>query len=266
MYEDLNLENREFRLLIIDRILFSSTPHQCALRQVSLSDCESFVALSYVWGDESNTVELKINGHSYYVTPNVLSALQHLSELAARLVIWVDAICINQGNLRERSDQVRMMGDIYKNAEHVLVWLGPQGGESDLGLNIIRDLGNAYHDYKCSEKAFQSIEEKYVSTQDQAWTSLSQLLRRPWWSRLWTVQEVVLGSQVSLICGTQSISWNSMYHTYHALRNMDEIINSKFRSFIDHGDCMTAIRSNGMKDKNLTQTWLLNYKSGKKKT
>jgi Heterokaryon incompatibility protein (HET) len=239
MYEHLSVEEREVRLLCIDRPSSSSSSIHGILQTVSLRNCGSFVALSYAWGDGSDTVPLKINGHTCQVSSNLFSALQHLSRMAARLVIWVDAICINQGDQQERADQVRLMGDIYKNAEHVLVWLGPADEDSDLGLSMINDLGNAYHKSKSAKVAIESIQRKYYSKQDRVWTSMSRLLRKPWWGRLWTVQEVA-GRQVSLICGTTSISWNAMYHTVRVFEDLDAVSSSKFQSVIHH-DVINAV-------------------------
>lgn len=240
MYECLSVENRELRLLAIDRSLFSSKPPHCVLTTVSLNNCESFVALSYAWGDGGDTVQLKINGHCHDVSSNLFSALQHLSRMAAKLVIWADAICINQADPRERADQVRMMSDIYKNAEHVLVWLGPADADSGLGLDLIRDLGSAYYDTKGARQSIESTYENYSSEQDRAWTSINRLLRQEWWGRLWTVQEVAFGNQVSLICGAKSISWNAMYHTARVFQDLDAISRSKFRTAIQH-DVLTAV-------------------------
>ncbi|KAF2461212.1 heterokaryon incompatibility, partial [Lineolata rhizophorae] len=89
-----------------------------------LRSSPKYEALSYTWGDALDRHSIACEGKTIRVTANLLSALQHLRQPDVTRILWVDAVCINQGNIAERDAQVRMMGDIYRMAARVLVWLG----------------------------------------------------------------------------------------------------------------------------------------------
>ncbi|KIM93944.1 hypothetical protein OIDMADRAFT_136971, partial [Oidiodendron maius Zn] len=84
----------------------------------------SYDALSYMWGPEVTERDIEINGQSYPIRENLYQALLHLRLPSLTRVLWVDALCINQNDLKERNKQVSQMGRIYLSAGHVIVWLG----------------------------------------------------------------------------------------------------------------------------------------------
>jgi len=94
---------------------------RCSLSTMSLATHPVYNALSYVWGDPVYTGNnLTIDGHPFSITPNLHSALRHLRQASGgydcQVPLWVDALCINQGDMDERSQQVAMMRDIYTSA------------------------------------------------------------------------------------------------------------------------------------------------------
>jgi len=40
------------------------------------------------------------------------------------MTLWIDAICINQGDPEEKNQQLNIMVDIYAEAEETLIWMG----------------------------------------------------------------------------------------------------------------------------------------------
>ena len=103
---------REFRLLQLDPVK-NSENLACSLVQNSLDDCPEYEALSYSWGDPTITQGINCNCVQVQVTVNLYHALRSLRLRDEPRMIWVDALCIDQSNLAERSHQVRMMGDVY---------------------------------------------------------------------------------------------------------------------------------------------------------
>ncbi|KAK0638571.1 heterokaryon incompatibility protein-domain-containing protein, partial [Cercophora newfieldiana] len=132
LYGLLPVGSREIRLLRVISLEEEST--LWGLEVASLDRDPQFVALSYVWGDASQTESISINGRATTVTVNLAHALHHSLNVWAtlhndiasvsELRIWADAVCINQADLLERSIQVRMMGSIYSSAKYVFSWLG----------------------------------------------------------------------------------------------------------------------------------------------
>jgi hypothetical protein len=92
--------------------------------------------LSYCWGQEKAICKININGHPFYVRPNLFAYLQLLSQEEDSTCIFIDAICINQDDLAEKSIQIGLMGDVYRLAIECVAWLGCDGGENDDSINI----------------------------------------------------------------------------------------------------------------------------------
>ncbi|KAJ4992032.1 heterokaryon incompatibility protein [Stagonosporopsis vannaccii] len=101
-----------------------SEPVRCELFNVLLSTAE-YQALSYVWGSRNVSRNIVVNDRTYPATVNLESALRHLRErYPVGIVLWVDALCINQNDTEERMHQVQLMGHIYKMCKKVVVYLG----------------------------------------------------------------------------------------------------------------------------------------------
>jgi hypothetical protein len=98
---------------------------EVSIAEIDLERSPSYEALSYAWGDPSQRVALQCHGKDLHVTPNCESALRHLRQDSGVRTLWVDAICIDQSSIDDRTQQVRIMGDIYSKASLVLIWLGP---------------------------------------------------------------------------------------------------------------------------------------------
>jgi hypothetical protein len=123
IYLPLNHEARSIRLVSIKKGTQDSVLH-ANLLHVSLDNAPSYEALSYVWGEMRNPGRLTLNGLEMAITNNLEGTLLQLrSEMDDRL-LWVDAICINQEDTKERSHQVQPMRVIYTTARRTLVWLG----------------------------------------------------------------------------------------------------------------------------------------------
>ena len=126
------------------------------MRTYRIDDHPPYIALSYTWGDPHDTVPVLCNGRVIAVTRNLKEALWQFREDRKRLVramphsqplnFWVDAICINQTNNKEKSFQVGLMAKIYQRAHHVFAWLGPANKSSDLAICCINTIGKMAED------------------------------------------------------------------------------------------------------------------------
>src|SRR6266480_522213 len=104
------------------------------LKTVRLNDAPPYFCLSYAWGTQKQVVPVQVDDQSLYVTPSLAVAMQRLQELNAEdsasdtrvKWVWIDMICINQDDISERSEQVRLMGAIYSQAIRTLIWVGPE--------------------------------------------------------------------------------------------------------------------------------------------
>jgi hypothetical protein len=128
------LHYREIRLVK----LLSGRWHdkiQCHLFHVPLANEPIYKALSYAWGSPKATRPILVNGYQHSVTVNLESALRRLRQPNNDLTLWVDALCINQSNNPERTEQVNLMRDIFSSPEEVIVYLGEVPHLSSLASN-----------------------------------------------------------------------------------------------------------------------------------
>jgi hypothetical protein len=104
----------------------------------------------HMWGEPDQLGQTSIiNDKCFPVRANLWLALYNLRDTTADHVLWIDAICINQDNVKERSYQVRQMGNIFAQARSVRVWVGDKSDDSDIALSMLRELS---HGSPCTDK------------------------------------------------------------------------------------------------------------------
>lgn len=95
-----------------------------------------YTALSYTWGDSLSTTPILMNSVETQVTINLETALRHIRQPTGIIILWIDAICINQEDLAKKNHQVEMMKEIFSGAELVIAWLGSAGEDSELAMGV----------------------------------------------------------------------------------------------------------------------------------
>lgn len=209
-YTPLGSERREIRLLML-RPGEPASPIRCDLLQANLDASPSYTALSYTWGDTSVTKCISIGGQEALVTENLESALQHLRNPTCTVTLWVDAICVNQADPEERSSQVQLMRWIFGDASAVVIWLGPAQHDSDLGIAFANTIAESKDDAEICNLLTNPF---YRS----ALKALRNILRRPWWDRVWVIQEAVAGNSERVIhCGSSSVMLSTFTIALHRL-------------------------------------------------
>lgn len=103
-------------------------------------------ALSYTWGGFSNSDRIIVNGKEFPVTQNLRLAIQNLRHPSRATRLWIDCICINQADTMERNSQVQLMGWIYSQAHHVVIWLGDTSETSRVAMKLLNDCHNLESD------------------------------------------------------------------------------------------------------------------------
>ncbi|KAL9616299.1 MAG: hypothetical protein Q9160_008812 [Pyrenula sp. 1 TL-2023] len=134
-----------------------------------------YTAVSYTWGDEEATKVIYLDDREFHVRPNLWFCLYHLSIAEDKSewdYLWVDAISIDQSNEAERNAQVSLMDQTYKNSTCVSVWLGPAN-------------------------------EDWLDW-DRSWIDGAD---RPYWTRVWVIQEFLLGTKVEMFYGNHRLDW-----------------------------------------------------------
>lgn len=171
-----------------------------------------YTALSYVWGDMAVVTSITCNGKPLNITRNLRLALRHLRHTEVAVMLWIDQLCINQQDLRERAQQVTLMSEIYKRAWSTLVWLGEAADNSDDTIETIKTMSAAlrHQPYERAPNP-EEFERTHLPIVGSAkWSELNSFLCRQWFYRVWIIQEVVLSRNVQFMCGQKCISWSDL--------------------------------------------------------
>ncbi|KAH7323114.1 heterokaryon incompatibility protein-domain-containing protein [Stachybotrys elegans] len=211
-----------------------------SLHEYDLASCPRFTALSYTWGDplppkqderrqifteEPRCYPINCEGSIILCTRNLRDALrrfQHFQQIrmwplkeqskASPFVgyphpefFWIDALCIDQDDLEERSAQVILMGSIYQKAENCLVWLGEDDQETAKAVRIFsffdKKLNLASKNGMPDAVSLRQLGKYFRCLDEGRHVAINKLLSRRWFSRLWILQEIILAREVLTVCG-----------------------------------------------------------------
>jgi hypothetical protein len=195
LYQRLDSERFQLRRLSLSPGDFQD-PICGALETVSLGENPKYEALSYVWGKDMAPKPIILEGTEISITQNLDTALRHLRHSQMSRSLWVDAVCIDQSNVVERAEQVKLMNRIYRSASTVLIWLGPEAEGSDKVMRRI-----------------QIFDKQSWQTYDFQ-VSFMEILYRPWFTRIWVLQEFLLGRNPRIGCGTIWVPWVSFLYAW----------------------------------------------------
>ena len=222
-----NLGNLSTRLLQCRlKVLDLNTVRDPFLSKSKRQQGPTYDALSYVWGSSDDQVTIVCNSATVPIRKNLYAALVDVWRSHPQKSIWADALCINQGDLPEKSLQVASMHRIYAKAEKVLVWLGPACDRTGqvfavlktaLGL-VSNDLNNVLRHMKQNKILGQNETPCAVLNQTKRHPQrhctlhtieqeIDKLLYHAWFSRAWTFQEIVVACNPYVICGEYWIAW-----------------------------------------------------------
>ncbi|KAM5354050.1 hypothetical protein ACJ41O_000700 [Fusarium nematophilum] len=235
----------------------TSAPVSCTISHVSLDQPPPYSALSYTWGDTSQKGSITVDEAPFTVTKSLEAALSHLApdnEDEGPLTLWIDALCIDQDDEAEKTEQVAQMQQIYSRAASVITWLGPAADDSDAAMLWIQRYGSAAHGLGIGttpelqlhpllqalesdpgrlpslqglEEFLRDISVQLAPSSGGVVTALSRLFARPYWSRIWVVQEIVHGRRVRFLCGGMAVSEEQLHHSLRLLRNFGQHQNLK---------------------------------------
>jgi len=184
---------------------------QCHLRIVRLSRAGRYEALSYEWGSPNDDTPLiNLNGKPCHVQKNLSRALKALRFESVEQTFWIDALCINQEDKIEKNHQVPLMGEIYRGAHLVRVWLGKSRYGSSEAIAFLQRLAGP--DYGHHQRSANP------------WESLLGLCCRKYWTRIWIVQELLLARQGIVHCGDDQVSLSECTRAQAVLA---EMVNSR---------------------------------------
>jgi hypothetical protein len=244
-YHYTSLASTQIRLLTLHPVRDASEPQSaneeqisCTLSEHQRDQCPPYVALSYVWGDSLNRRSILLGGITFSVTENLAMALSYLRQDNFPVILWVDAVCINQNDDVEKSEQVRMMRDIYANAAYTKAWLGAGEELTVEAMGYINHIGTYVLDNNILElimelamlpssqsKRFEILDSQIVeriqpliedalATQSQTLSLIEaacNVLSQQYWKRVWIFQEVVVSRDIMFQCGRSMVRLSEIH-------------------------------------------------------
>lgn len=233
-YRALNYKEDDFRLLVFESsdytrpeaVLRCQLQHESMRKAALLPD---FYAVSYTWGDVTKRSNILVGGEHVSVPQNAEAALrQFINQLheqgrspsprPRRLYIWIDAICINHADQKERSRQLSLMNAIYTEAKTVLIWLGEDN--ENLGTNAIESIHEVVDQCKTETNDLEDLFKRLWDTSARRLSirtskgvlppscnlhALRAFYSSRWFTRLWVIQEACLAKQALCFWGSHVI-------------------------------------------------------------
>jgi hypothetical protein len=246
VYKVLDKPDKTIRLIKT----LSTDPIRCQFTVVPLKASPVFSALSYMWGNATETHSISIGDGTLLVSTNLAHALQdvhnqwshgHAAIAEGDRWLWADAICINQNDNEEKNHQVPLMEDIYSRAQRIFSWLGIENEDTCEGLDAINQVAKEVSQLSCyadltaltmhgsffvppsilpSEHVRRTWVLEWIGRHYNPRTlseshvrDMNQLLllfELPYWKRVWVLQEVVLAQDIILVSGANSTSWSAV--------------------------------------------------------
>jgi hypothetical protein len=223
-------------------MLFPSALVSPACHSQSKLKEHTYWALSYWWGEGAPTHPIEMyddtgvrNGlvhmvpfnssGTFFVRDNLAAALRQFRHEKEDINVWVDALCINQGDLTEKNAQVARMHEIYGEAEYVCVWLGAGKPETKETFEFLKSILNLVH--------FHDLVK--TGEDPKKWMLIVNLMKNSWFSRRWVIQELALARKATVLWGDEKISWQdfsdaiALFMTKHdEIRHMLEKLKISF--------------------------------------
>ncbi|KAE8448953.1 hypothetical protein EG329_008749 [Mollisiaceae sp. DMI_Dod_QoI] len=211
--------NHHIRLVTLEQGPDISAPIRCSIAHHKL-DGVRYEALSYEWGSPATSdPEISIDGYALRVRRNLRDALLYIRAQDNDRYLWIDALCIDQKNSQERNHQVSIMGRIFSQAYHVVVWLGMATNSSERAMYIIE---RVYH----SPSDFDQLRPDILQ-------DTHALCSRSYWQRLWIIQEIYLAKELQIYCGHDNVPGKAFEAFFLACSN---------HQFLQHADLVSQIR------------------------
>jgi len=198
---------------------------QCRIRRATISTATTYTCISYVWGSADRGDWITLDGRRFWARKNLSRFLEYARRTRLSHWLWIDALCIDQANTRERNHQVKQMGRIFSKAVEVISWLGDVK-EIAWFLREVRDNDPRFNERAAFTKPFPDvwfgpyIEQTNDILDTKAWQDgLHAMLRSDYWDRAWILQEVRLARKVTLMSRSeylpmQLLPWDALTTRY----------------------------------------------------
>ena len=215
---------RQIRLLLLDAET-EEDDISASLEVWDKNSAPSYRAISYVCGDSDHMQDVTVNGKRLAVRHNCHYALWQARSHFPESRVWIDAICINQLDLEEKTAQVTMMYEIYAGAAQVLACIGPSDEHSDIDLRAANDiwmLVQRLAEYKSGTIDKNDWNRPLDETVGAEFVDhYNEFSMRPYFTRVWVLQELAAGQpDALLLCGPETSHWNDLVDVMYSFHRL----------------------------------------------
>ena len=237
-----------------------------SLEIVQLDEAPLYSAISYTWGAPIFSRTLHLSHDSYIkITESLYQALRRFRSETKIVMLWADAVCIDQVSYQsdEKSQQVSIMADIYGKAQEVLVWLG-EARESDClaswTIHLSAYLSPESRDEKTMHEPDTQVPHLQLASRGdinngkvcQCGRKLSyrfhnrdnlhavalSIFKRPWFQRMWVIQEVGAARNVAFFYGAHRCRPTQLF----SIRNLRQIYMQSSEAGPEQSELLTSTR------------------------
>ncbi|KAI1288223.1 HET-domain-containing protein [Xylaria venustula] len=202
-YQYQSLNTGEIRLLTLKKSPFYPSVIQAEIIHRPVYPPPDYEAVSYRWGSSELTDEIIVSGYRFPVTKAAFDLLLARRSVWTHRTLWIDAICINQEDIQEKSEQVQLMRDIYHRASRVVAYPGGDW-QSRIAGSTIYQLWGLAHQYNTNEIDYTTISNEASALR---WRAMADLFGNTYFSRTWVIQEIAVGQNTQLYIGGEYIPW-----------------------------------------------------------
>ncbi|KAI0098080.1 HET-domain-containing protein [Nemania sp. FL0031] len=198
-------------------------PIRCRFEHVKLAERPEYEALSYTWGDQTTLFPIVVDADrsTVDVGQNCLFALRSLRQAKEARRLWIDALCINQADIDEKTNQIPIIGDVYQSASQTLIFLqyaGPdpafRGRGAGPEMQRCWDAGSYDGDNADGDSIGEGDgnEGSQPRLDEAARREVFNLENYPWFQRAWIIQETLLSFSRTVICPPFTWSWETFIY------------------------------------------------------
>ncbi|TID14341.1 HET-domain-containing protein [Venturia nashicola] len=208
-----------------------------------------YEAVSYIRNQSAEGVSIMMRAEKRQlpkpVMPNLHAALKHLRLQDRSRYLWINALCIDHGNVKERSDHVHLLHEIFNRATNVCLWLGEldglTSGTTSQALHFAKQI-LAPQFFDDAAKDIRLVPQ---------WKALLDLITHPLFERRWVVQEVAVAGQATLHYGHTTMNWDDFADVvtmFEHAENRNSAISNLFKKtpgFEYHPDIIGDVQALG---------------------
>lgn len=181
-----------------------------------IKSCPKYTALSYAWGEPTKTRKITVGNQDDVEIGENLWWFLYCRSLTIKKprLFWIDAICIDQSNVNERNHQVGLMKQIYSMATNVYIWLGRESDNSRLAMDFLANEG--------ARPLKRQVDDYRPIWDMEEGQAIRDLCERPYWRRMWIIQEIIHANKLTVWCGSQRLDWIVLDKLYLTVKTLEE--------------------------------------------